>query len=618
MPRASIFGESATSSTVLNLRDLAPGVPRASIFGESATSSTVLDLRDLAPGALRAPVFGESASTSSAHFNSSDLHDPGKSCGSSAAVDSNKQASFKFVAINAGKTCGTRSGVLHLTAAAQVNGAGLDCAYVSEFDGKLRSFDFGSKVQRWTVHRYWPGKGSFAWAFVIASKYQRFVRNVHRMGRAGAIHLCTPALDLFLVGVHLAHKEAFGDSVAETAQVLLLKPPKAQLYLAGDMNIDLLLAIPGLLPNAVLSNEELERLDTVLGLAAMQKLVLAVPKPSITPSGGPYSLLSLDIPLSRVPDGKQCDNQKASCLDFAFVPKKSECAPYLSWHMRPADHAFLHLDIPNAKPNVIFQSSTVRLLDWNLCEDWLQLWVSAEHYSIGKFIALARLFIMQCKDKRNRQQRHDDRIPPHVKQLFESSDRAQSEDARRHLRSQALCFLRAHHQAQRADQARAKHKHGRIIRSVSHLHRISSMVFSSQASGDAAAGQISGDRSKWQHEVVFEFAQRWASKDLQTRAVLNDLIAATEGAILDISVTELFDALDVIKPSSRLDDDGLTPDVLRVIGFTCPLLVIHIVQSLLASREAVERCVIVAQIKGKLSSTTAARDVRAILPSSAL
>ena len=140
------------------------------------------------------------------------------------------------------------------------------------------------------------------------------------------------------------------------------------------------------------------------------------------------------------------------------------------------------------------------------------------------------------------------------------------------------------------------------------------MVLSSQASGDAAAGQISGDRSKWQHEVVFEFAQRWASKDLQTRAVLNDLIAATEGAILDISVTELFDALDVIKPSSRLDDDGLTPDVLRVIGFTCPLLVIHIVQSLLASRKAVERCVIVAQIKGKLSSTTAARDVRAILP----
>ena len=77
---------------------------------------------------------------------------------------------------------------------------------------------------------------------------------------------------------------------------------------------------------------------------------------------------------------------------------------------------------------------------------------------------------------------------------------------------------------------------------------------------------------------------------------------------------ELWNALDAIKSSDRLDTDGLTPNSLRIMGFACAENVLQIVRLILASRELVRGFTINGQMKGKTSSRTSKRDIRAILP----
>ena len=320
------------------------------------------------------------------------------------------------------------------------------------------------------------------------------------------------------------------------------------------------------------------------------------------------------MPVLRLPEGKQCDVQKPSCLDFAFVPKNMASKPWLSWHMRPADHAFLHLVVPGVKPIIQYKPSTLRLLSWGQCLAWVERKSTSEHLEIESFMNFVRLFMNENADQRNRRQRRKERIPAHVQRLFEASEQALSEDARRHHRAQALLFLRRHYQVLRAEGARCLHGSGRLLRGSSNLHRIEKVILSSEASGSGKAGVVSTDREDWKCEMVHEFSIRWASGNLQKRALIYDFLDSSEGVEANIDIEDIWSAVDTIKPSNRIDSDGITADALRVLGFGCPEVVLHHVRAVLASRKVMERFVVDGSLKGKTSSLTAKQDVRSILP----
>ena len=524
-----------------------------------------------------------------------------------------RSAPFVFVAINAGKSCGIVSGILKLVDGAKSNG-GITCAFVSEFDAKARHFQFRANVQQWGIYRHWPGCGSFAMAFIIQSRLRQFISSIHWLGRAGAIHLCLQTTELFIVGAHLAHGAAFWDSVSDVAQVLLLKPPHARVYFAGDFNVDLLTALPDLCFPDIVDSNEVEKLDVLRGLVQPLQLMLLVPRPSATEAGGPFSNVSVGRPVSRIPEGLQCERQSPSCLDFAFAPKNEQTHADLSWHMRPADHAYLHIVVPDAKINLRFAPSTIHLKSWSTCTEWILGNMPEDVATFEDFKVFAHHFLSENADMRNREQRRRERIPQHVRDLFTKSETSLTEDGRRHYRTQALLFLRVHYQEQRARQAADRQRQGCLLRKTSHLHRITEMVLSADASGVAASGTVSSTRADWRREVEHEFASRWKSSDLHKRSVINDYLARTDGATIDISPEELRAALNAIKSSNRLDTDRLTPNCIRLFGFTCPDTVIRIVKSMLASRDAVERVVIDGQMRGKTSCRTSKYDIRTILP----
>ena len=521
--------------------------------------------------------------------------------------------SFAYVSVNAGKSCGVLSGILKLIEGAKANG-GVTCAYVSEFDAKTRHIQYRTNVRQWTIYRHWPGSGSFAMAFMIPAGLRKFVSAVLWQGRAGAVHLCLPNTELFLVGTHLAHNVVFWDSVADIAHVLLRKPENARTYLAGDFNVDLLTALPDLCFPESASSDAVEKLGALQGLVRPVRLVLNVPRPSITRAGGPFSDMSIGRPVSRIPEGQQCDWQRPSCLDFAFTPKNELAETFLSWHMRPADHAYLHIIIPDAKANIIFAPSTVHLQPPEVCTEWLHANAPLDIATLESFRFFALLFIQENIDKRTRRQRRDQRMPQHVKELFSKSETATSEHARRHYRSQAILFLRRHYQEQCVQQAHCRQPQGRLLQSSSHLHRITEMVLTAEASGVAACGTLSANRADWQREVSNEFGKRWAHNDYHKRSIINDYLARSDGAPLQITYGELWAAVNAIKSSNRLDSDGLTANSIRLLTFACPDMVLQIVKLVLASRQHMNDFIIEGQMRGKTSSSTTKHDVRVILP----
>ena len=241
-------------------------------------------------------------------------------------------------------------------------------------------------------------------------------------------------------------------------------------------------------------------------------------------------------------------------------------------------------------------------------------YITDEHFGIELFMQLARDFIRQNTDQRNRQQRLYEHIPAHVQRLFQASEQAESENARRHHKAQALLFLRQHYQVLRAERARPLHQHGRLVRGGSNLHRIGKVILTDEASGTGKAGVVSSDREYWKREMVHEFSLRWASTSLQKRALIHDFLDGTDGVKIDLDTKDISDALDVIKPSNRIDSDGMTANALRALGFGCPEIVLYHVRAVLASQKLVERFVAEGQLKGKVSSVTSKQDVRAILP----
>ena len=522
-----------------------------------------------------------------------------------------------FVAVNSGKTCGTESGILHLMEGARANG-GVTCAFISEFDAKAREFQFARAVRQWAIYRHWAGPGSFSMAFVINVKMKSCIEAIHWRGRAGAMHLCLKESELFLVGAHLAHGNVFWDSVGDLAQLLQLKPSKARVYFAGDLNVNLLSVLPELCSLDDVDTNEREKLDALSGLVQPYRLCLLVPAASTTPAGGPFSADSTKFPISRVPEGEQCIRQSPACLDFTFVPVHEDASAYLSWHMRPADHAYLHVSIPDAATDIKFEPSTIVLKPWEDCMHWIVENQPIDVATYEQFKTYARTFIQANSSKLSRSMRRQLRIPLHVRNLFKQSEDSTTEEARRHFKSQAVQFLRMHYQEVRAQEARSEHMKGRLLHSVPRLHRITEMVLSAEASGPDHAGKVSVNKSDWQREIEFEFGLRWAANDLHLRTIIKDFLARTENAQIHVSDVELIEALECIKSSNRVDLDGLTPFSIRCLGFHCTSTVLTVIQSVLTSYEQMRSFIIDGQMKGKLASRTGRRDVRAILPLPAL
>ena len=59
-------------------------------------------------------------------------------------------------------------------------------------------------------------------------------------------------------------------------------------------------------------------------------MALLVPAVSTAAAGGPFTEESTRLPISRIPEGAQCEVQSPSCLDFVFVPKDEEAGAYFS------------------------------------------------------------------------------------------------------------------------------------------------------------------------------------------------------------------------------------------------------------------------------------------------
>lgn len=107
-----------------------------------------------------------------------------------------RHQSLEVIAINAGRKAGDAAKMQSLIDAASTIAPSWAAIYVSELDAYSCAFD----VDKWAtieghqVHRWWPGGGSIAMAWIIHRAWCSRAQSVRWQGRAGAVAFADRAM----------------------------------------------------------------------------------------------------------------------------------------------------------------------------------------------------------------------------------------------------------------------------------------------------------------------------------------------------------------------------------------------------------------------------------------
>ena len=153
----------------------------------------------------------------------------------------------------------------------------------------------------------WPsGKGD---GFRNSNRNKQFARARMWHGRVGAVHLyqppreLMPGMNVWVVGVHLAHADNFEDSIIDLALVLSRRPRGAAILVQGDFNVDILPTLETDPFHYIHNRGYARRSDRHFLEQALQlaRASIVVPSASSICPGGDFAEQCLAAPITRLP-----------------------------------------------------------------------------------------------------------------------------------------------------------------------------------------------------------------------------------------------------------------------------------------------------------------------------
>ena len=565
--------------------------------------------------------------------------------------------------MNVGNSCGTPAGASSFIERVRRKYPEFDAIFISELDA-IADYHSTTHLGLHAV-RHWPGPGSHAMAFDFGSNC--VVRDVRWRGRCGMAHISVRTLanstaeDIFCLGVHAPHNQQSHDEfIADVLSLTAERPKSSRLVLMGDFNHDLLhkfkngypqFNVPwrlhhfvdgvadqasaeprqanddeellqkyqGLLQASALgrtSDEELERWQQIEGITTANRLELHVPSPSEHSSGGSFGPLSNRLPISRIPLGDQAITQNPTLLDYCFSSKETIATCELDWEVSPADHAAVVATSTLKRSRRKFQPTSWRPESDDECVVWIRANLPENFATVDTLTEFLLIVQDNTKAACQRAARATNRIPFAIRELWTKVRATTNDRDRAHLRRQAVQLQRIHRRTSQRRDARQLLNSAQGAHKGDKLHTVKAMRLFHTAT-ERNVNSMTYDREVWSAETKKEFSQRWKSDQLQRKALLHDFMVRTEGADLQITLEEVFHALDIQKHSYRLDATGVSPYAVRLMARVAPDYVAEAIGRLLSSRNELEQQIILAAGKGKDSSVTPSTKMRAIfvLPS---
>jgi hypothetical protein len=148
---------------------------------------------------------------------------------------------------------------------------------------------------------------------------------------------------------------------------------------------------------------------------------------------------------------------------------------------------------------------------------------------------------------------------------------------------------------------------------VEKLHAIRSVIVTRSSDG-ASTDTKCYDREVWKETIKTEFCKRWACKDLHRRSLILDLLASFTSVAVTCDFCDVQRALDNLKPSKRIDSDGVCVLAARIIAISDPTALPDVLNTILADDKTMTAQTVNGIVKGKRSRDSRPEDCRAILP----
>ena len=173
-------------------------------------------------------------------------------------------------------------------------------------------------------------------AMVIRSVLRPFLREFTPLGRAIACRLNSGEnFYLHVVGIHGAHGDELGISLADAAVLVKKRCVRSALLLCGDLNVDLLptLDVDPWRQEVGRSSHRSGERDLLTALCKALRIQPVVPC-IVSNSGsaaGEYNALSRSVPFTRTPQGDQM--ARPALLDFCCADPFIIVSSCLCWDL---------------------------------------------------------------------------------------------------------------------------------------------------------------------------------------------------------------------------------------------------------------------------------------------
>ena len=218
------------------------------------------------------------------------------------------------------------------------------------------------------------------------------------------------------------------------------------------------------------------------------------------------------------------------------------------------------------------------------------------------------------RDRRSCSQRHSDRMPLQLRDLYGCLARCAVENARVNLQKLAWKMRKKWLSDLRTLSLRRRVANGGVRTRSKKLHEITAILLPQEAGGR----QASLDRSEWSTELQRVYEEKWGSHCLQERVDIVDFVLRSDGVGVQLDAARWLAACEACNHASKCDEYGVSVAVLRAFIIACPEESCAFLNKLVASTPLLSWFQVEGRVFGKSSGVTEASATRAILPLPAL
>lgn len=389
--------------------------------------------------------------------------------------------------MSAGGRGGGEAGIETLLDAADAAAEGeWDALFISECDRSLRHFSNSTWKSRegHVIYRHWAGAGSVPMAWVVNGRLAHIIRQVRWESRCGSLLLGGRGGDdpmLCAIGIHGNHAEDKSDDLAAVATLWRQRQRPSLCTVIGDFNVDQLpsLSVDPWHAECLRSERHADQRAQLQELCDALGAQIHIAEEVRAPSGGPFALLSLQAPLTRIPQGRGAEREVPSCLDYAIAPA-DVCRTWATWTRAPSDHSWIMAELEvrtrseHKKP-----MRRWRPANWHVAETVMAIRMQeceAPNATWQDITDTLRQVQEETQDRRSARERRRARVPTQARDLYKRAAESTDHEEWTALRSAAWqCIRRAH--AERLNAEHMQHlRSGGIVKKAAAVKEIKSML----------------------------------------------------------------------------------------------------------------------------------------------